>query len=251
MPIAFAYTLIVLLVITSVLLTMLVLLHRGKGGGLSSMFGGGVCTKPGRLLGRREEPRPLHRPGRHHLVRVHRRSGPLAESRRGHWHRSRPNSVNSCAVRLSGRALFLSIAQAHVSSASPRRDAAFPAADPRTTTGASIPWPVAARSEAPGGFRPDPAERAVRARPRRPVPTGAPTGTRPRSRSRPTSPRRSPGTAPTAACPAGQDERTRRAGRAEPYKTHLAYVKERRSDADGAAILAEALANLRQRRGGR
>ena len=37
--------------------------------------------------------------------------------------------------------------------------------------------------------------------------------------------------------------------RTEPYKTHLAYVKERRSDADGAAILAEALANLRQRRG--
>jgi preprotein translocase subunit SecG len=40
----FAYALIVLLVITSVLLTMLVLLHRGKGGGLSSMFGGGVST---------------------------------------------------------------------------------------------------------------------------------------------------------------------------------------------------------------
>jgi preprotein translocase subunit SecG len=40
----FAYTLIVLLVITSILLTMLVLLHRGKGGGLSSMFGGGVSS---------------------------------------------------------------------------------------------------------------------------------------------------------------------------------------------------------------
>jgi preprotein translocase subunit SecG len=40
----FAYALIVLLVLTSVLLTMLVLLHRGKGGGLSSMFGGGVST---------------------------------------------------------------------------------------------------------------------------------------------------------------------------------------------------------------
>ena len=40
----FAYILIVLLVITSVLLTMLILLHRGKGGGLSSMFGGGVST---------------------------------------------------------------------------------------------------------------------------------------------------------------------------------------------------------------
>jgi len=41
---AFAYTLVVLLVITSVLLTLLILLHRGKGGGLSSMFGGGVSS---------------------------------------------------------------------------------------------------------------------------------------------------------------------------------------------------------------
>ncbi len=30
------------LVVTSVLLVVLVLLHRGKGGGLSSLFGGGV-----------------------------------------------------------------------------------------------------------------------------------------------------------------------------------------------------------------
>jgi hypothetical protein len=36
----------------------------------------------------------------------------------------------------------------------------------------------------------------------------------------------------------------------EPYKTHLAYVKERRSDADGAAILAEAMERLRARRNG-
>jgi len=35
----------------------------------------------------------------------------------------------------------------------------------------------------------------------------------------------------------------------EPYKSHLAYVKERRSDDDGAAILAEALSRLRQGRG--
>ncbi|MGL5852788.1 MAG: RNA polymerase-binding protein RbpA, partial [Phycicoccus sp.] len=34
----------------------------------------------------------------------------------------------------------------------------------------------------------------------------------------------------------------------EPYKTHLAYVKERRSDEDGAAILDEALETLRGRR---
>ena len=33
-----------------------------------------------------------------------------------------------------------------------------------------------------------------------------------------------------------------------PYKTHRAYVKERRSEAEAAAILAEALETLRQRR---
>ncbi|MGH3121549.1 MAG: RNA polymerase-binding protein RbpA, partial [Streptosporangiaceae bacterium] len=33
---------------------------------------------------------------------------------------------------------------------------------------------------------------------------------------------------------------------AEPYKTHLAYVKERRTDTDGAAILREALDRLRK-----
>ncbi|MBF6209572.1 preprotein translocase subunit SecG [Nocardia puris] len=32
----------ILLIITSVLLVLLVLLHRAKGGGLSSLFGGGV-----------------------------------------------------------------------------------------------------------------------------------------------------------------------------------------------------------------
>lgn len=34
-----------------------------------------------------------------------------------------------------------------------------------------------------------------------------------------------------------------------PYKTHLAYVKERRSEEDGAALLDEALSALRERRG--
>lgn len=40
----FAYLLVALLFITSAILTLLILLHRGKGGGLSSMFGGGVST---------------------------------------------------------------------------------------------------------------------------------------------------------------------------------------------------------------
>jgi hypothetical protein len=51
---------------------------------------------------------------------------------------------------------------------------------------------------------------------------------------------------PRCGFPAGQDEHNPPApSRNEPYKTHLAYVRERRSDADGEAILAEALAKLR------
>ena len=37
----------ILLTITSVLLIVLVLLHRGKGGGLSNLFGGGVSSSLG------------------------------------------------------------------------------------------------------------------------------------------------------------------------------------------------------------
>lgn len=44
MPDWFPYLLILLLVLTSIILTALVLLHKGKGGGLSSMFGGGVTS---------------------------------------------------------------------------------------------------------------------------------------------------------------------------------------------------------------
>ena len=34
----------------------------------------------------------------------------------------------------------------------------------------------------------------------------------------------------------------------EPFKSHLAYVKERRSDEDGEALLAEALARIAGKR---
>ena len=37
----------VLLILTSVLLIVLVLLHKGKGGGLSDLFGGGVSSTLG------------------------------------------------------------------------------------------------------------------------------------------------------------------------------------------------------------
>jgi hypothetical protein len=54
---------------------------------------------------------------------------------------------------------------------------------------------------------------------------------------------------PRCGLPAGRDRANPPAPpRNEPYKTHLAYVKERRTDADGAALLEEALAALRARR---
>jgi rubredoxin len=53
---------------------------------------------------------------------------------------------------------------------------------------------------------------------------------------------------PRCGLPSGRDkENPPAAPKIEPYKTHLAYVKERRSDADGEAILNEALAKLRDR----
>ena len=54
---------------------------------------------------------------------------------------------------------------------------------------------------------------------------------------------------PRCGLPAGRDkENPPAAPKVEPYKTHLAYVKERRSDDDGDAILDEALQTLRDRR---
>lgn len=51
---------------------------------------------------------------------------------------------------------------------------------------------------------------------------------------------------PKCGLPAGRDrDNMLSAPKNEPYKTHLAYVKERRNDGDGLAILAEALLALR------
>jgi rubredoxin len=51
---------------------------------------------------------------------------------------------------------------------------------------------------------------------------------------------------PRCGFPAGQDQDSPPAPpRTEPYKTHLAYVRERRTESDGEAILAEALDKLR------
>lgn len=55
---------------------------------------------------------------------------------------------------------------------------------------------------------------------------------------------------PRCGLPAGRDrENPPEPLRNEPYKTHLAYVKERRTDADGQNLLDEALSAVRTRRG--
>ena len=51
---------------------------------------------------------------------------------------------------------------------------------------------------------------------------------------------------PRCGYPAGRDrENTPAPPKTEPYKTHLAYVRERRNQEDGEAILQEALQKLR------
>ncbi len=53
---------------------------------------------------------------------------------------------------------------------------------------------------------------------------------------------------PRCGLPAGQDEANPPAApKVEPYKTHLAYVKERRNDKAGSELLDEALQALRDR----
>ncbi len=54
---------------------------------------------------------------------------------------------------------------------------------------------------------------------------------------------------PRCGMPATPDAQNRpTAPRTEPYKTHLAYVKERRTEDEAAGILTEALETLRAKR---
>jgi len=55
---------------------------------------------------------------------------------------------------------------------------------------------------------------------------------------------------PSTGLPAGRDkDNPPLLAKQEPYKTHLAYVKERRTDAEAEQLLEEALQQLRARRG--
>lgn len=56
--------------------------------------------------------------------------------------------------------------------------------------------------------------------------------------------------APQSGLPAGRDKNNPpQMEKAEPYKTHLAYVKERRTEEEAAELLEQALQKLRKRRG--
>ncbi|MCU1442643.1 MAG: polymerase-binding protein RbpA [Cryobacterium sp.] len=55
---------------------------------------------------------------------------------------------------------------------------------------------------------------------------------------------------PQSGLPAGRDkENPPSVAKLEPYKTHLAYVKERRTEEEAESLLDEALLQLRIRRG--
>lgn len=55
---------------------------------------------------------------------------------------------------------------------------------------------------------------------------------------------------PTTGLPAGRDRvNPPELAKNEPYKTHLAYVKERRTEEEADELLEQALLKLRQRRG--
>ena len=72
----------VLLVITSLLLTLTILMHKGKGGGLSDMFGGGLAASVGQLRGGRAQPQQDHGGDRDPVGRGDHPAGPRPARRR-------------------------------------------------------------------------------------------------------------------------------------------------------------------------
>lgn len=55
---------------------------------------------------------------------------------------------------------------------------------------------------------------------------------------------------PHSGLPAGRDKNNPPSiAKNEPFKTHLAYVKERRTEEEGVELLEQALQKLRERRG--
>ena len=176
----------ILLITTSALMILLVLLHKGRGGGLSDMFGGGVSSSLGRLVRRRAQPRPAHRRHRRDLVRLRHRPGPAA---------GLPGLRKDADMAGGGNAI-------------------------RGSRVGAGPMGEAERGEA----APRQAVTYFCSHGHRSVVTFAVEAAVPDSWD-----------CPKCGLPASVDsDNPPPAPKIEPYKTHLAYVKERRSDAEAA-----------------
>lgn len=70
-----------LIALLSLLLTLLILMHKGKGGGLSDMFGGSLTHKRRLIRRRRKESEPLDGHHRPDMVRAHRHARPAQQVR--------------------------------------------------------------------------------------------------------------------------------------------------------------------------
>ena len=74
--------LIVMIFITSALLTLTVLMHKGQGGGLSDMFGGGISSTAGSSGVAERNLNRITLGGAARVGRVHHRLRPAHEVRR-------------------------------------------------------------------------------------------------------------------------------------------------------------------------
>ena len=198
------FVLQVLLGITSLLLTLLILLHKGRGGGLSDMFGGGMTSSLG-ASGVAER----------NLNRITVILG-LAGSRPSWRSASSPSSTPES----DGNTMASGNSASGARASAPARWASRTAAS----------TPTASRSRYWDALGNETVRYFAAASPRRRSPTSS--------------------TARRPGLPAGRDkDNPPSLAKLEPYKTHLAYVKERRTDEEAAALLDEALTQLRTRRG--
>ena len=186
------------LIVSSLLMIVLVLLHKGKGGGLSDMFGGGVSSSlGGSSVAERNLDRLTIVIGLVWLACIVALGpAPQAHSR----HSTRGTAMAGGSAIRGSRVGAGPMGEAERGEAAPRHRVSFWCANGHET-------------------RPSFADDAA-------IPEAW--------------------DCPRCGCRRARDKDNPPAPpRTEPYKTHLAYVKERRSDNDGEAILAEALAKLR------
>ena len=209
----------IVLVVTSVALALFVLMHKGRGGGLSDLFGGGISSSMGgSSVAERNLDRLTIIIGVVWLA-VDRRAGPALQAR-----------------RLSGRATA-------------RHDVEPPSSKHCSMTRrTNVAGGSAIRGSRVGAGPMGEAERGDAA-PRLYVSYFCAHGheTRPAFAADAQIPET--WDCPRCGLPANLDSlNPPPPPKIEPYKTHLAYVKERRCDAEAADILTEALQALRARR---